>query len=270
MIAYYHTCKIFLFYSSEAKVNLLEIKKILDAEKDSSNKHPGVVLRVNEVDVESKQFHADIETIVEMYDHIEAVLIPKVDSIDTLFLYKKILSGLGYEQSPPIWSMIETAKAIQNIDEIANFDHVDALVYGSQDLSKSLRVKSIHKEALWYSMSRCVAAARAAEKIAIDGVFMDITDASGFEEDCQLGQKMGFDGKSLIHPNQIEPTNIVFSPSKEDIDHAKLVIEAFDKAMEQNKSVATLNGKLIEALHVKQAKDTLAMYELISTHIENP
>ena len=110
-------------------------------------------------------------------------------------------------------------------------------------------------------MSKCVVAARAAGKAVIDGVFMDLNDPEGFKRDCLLGKSFGFDGKSLIHPNQILLANSVFSPSLEEVNYARRVISAYAKAREDGKSLAVLDGKLIEYLHVQEATATIRSFD---------
>ena len=102
-------------------------------------------------------------------------------------------------------------------------------------------------------------AARAEGKLAIDGVYMDINDTAGLDRDCWLGKEFGFDGKSLIHPSQIDICNKVYSPSASEIEHAQSVIHAWEEAISEGKSVAMLNGKLIEYLHVHEANAVLRM-----------
>ena len=113
-------------------------------------------------------------------------------------------------------------------------------------------------------MTQTVLAARAAGKLAIDGVHMDINDTEGLKADCWLGKEFGFDGKSLIHPNQIDVCNQVFSPSAAEIDYARRVVQVWDEAMREGKSVAMLDGKLIEYLHVHEANALLKMADSLS------
>jgi citrate lyase beta subunit len=161
--------------------------------------------------------------------------------------------------------MIETAKGVINVESIANSDHVKALVFGMNDLTKDLGARFVpNRTPLLYSMSKCIVAARAYDKMIIDGVFMDINDNKGLLEDCIRGRELGFDGKSLIHPDQIETSNSVFSPSIEEINDSKRIIESYNDAISQGKSLAVLDGKLIEYLHVIIAQDIINKSNIIT------
>ena len=143
----------------EARENVLKLKELLGtSEKDKSKYRPSLVLRIN--DLQTKDIHFDMKIIASMRSNIDAILVPKVDSLSSLEKIMNLVHSSDIGRSVPIWSMIETAKAIQNVEEIANAEFVECLVFGGQDLSKELHVKSIHKESLLYSMSRCIVAAR--------------------------------------------------------------------------------------------------------------
>ena len=133
--------------------------------------------------------------------------------------------------------------------------------FGKNDLGKDLRLPFPNRNGLLYSMQKCILAARATEKVCIDGVFMNINDDNGLREDTEFGHSLGFDGKTLIHPNRINIVNDIYTPSETAISAAKRIINAFQDAQKEGKSVATLDGVLIEYLHVKQAQELLEMYE---------
>lgn len=194
---------------------------------------------------------------------VHAIVIPKaqdLSSINALYIDQKICNQL------PVWAMIETAKGVLNVESIASSNNVEALVFGSNDLSKDLQSKHVpSRQPLLYSMSKTILSARAHGKYVIDGVHLDIHDSNGLEETCQQGRELGFDGKSLIHPNQIEIANKCFSPSPEEILHAKKVIYDYEDSMKQGKGVCVVDNRLVEKLHVDQAQSILQIDSLINS-----
>jgi len=157
--------------------------------------------------------------------NIDAIVLPKVDNVN-------LLNDVINYTNKPIWAMIETCKAVKNCESIADHSSVEAIVLGGNDLTKDLKAKfSNNRNHLLYSMSKIVLAARAANKLAIDAVYMNIKDNDGLQSDCILGRDLGFDGKSLIHPDQISITNQMYSPSQEEIQYAIKVIDIWNKAM---------------------------------------
>jgi citrate lyase subunit beta/citryl-CoA lyase len=134
------------------------------------------------------------------------------------------------------------------------------LVMGTNDLAKELYAELVPgREPLLPSLSLCLLAARAAGKTIVDGVYNDVRDLEGFEAECRQGRRLGFDGKTLIHPGQVEICNRAFSPSAAEIEHAQRVIEAFEEAERDGRGVATLDGRMIENLHVAGARRVLAL-----------
>ena len=164
----------------------------------------------------------------------------------------------------PIWAMIETTQGVINAEAIASSTSVTALVFGSNDLTKELKAKHTpSREPLLYAMSKTINAARSYNKYVIDGVHLDIQDADGLRTSCIQGRNLGFDGKSLIHPNQVEITNECFSPSESEISLAERIVTAYTEAMSQGKGVCTVDGKMVEYLHVCNAQYILDTTKLI-------
>jgi citrate lyase subunit beta/citryl-CoA lyase len=120
------------------------------------------------------------------------------------------------------------------------------------------------REPLLFSLSHCLIAARAAGKVILDGVYNDIKNEDGFAAECEQGARMGFDGKTLIHPSQLEPCNRIFAPSEDEIEQSRKVIEAWDTARAEGKGVVTVDGRMIENLHVDNARRVLAVAEAIA------
>ena len=189
-----------------------------------------------------------------------AIVVPKVNSADEVRQLDAAIAAAGGDDVK-LWAMIETPEAIAQVGEIASAsDRLEVLVMGTNDLVNELH--SVHvpgRAPILTALSLCVLAARAAGKDILDGVYNDITNAEGFLAECEQGRQFGFDGKTLIHPKQLEPCNTAFSPSDKEVEHAKAVIAAFDEAVAEGKGVATVNGKLVENLHVADAHRILAL-----------
>ena len=158
---------------------------------------------------------------------------------------------------------IETPLAILNINEIvaASTDtRLTGLVMGTNDLAKEYNaVATPDRRAFVYSLSAALVAARAYRLAAIDGVFNDIRNDAGLSAECEQGRVLGFDGKTLIHPSQIETANRVFSPSEDELAHAREVIAAFALPGNRDKGVISLNGQMVELLHLEQAERLVAI-----------
>jgi citrate lyase subunit beta / citryl-CoA lyase len=195
-----------------------------------------------------------------------AVVVPKIDAPEEVHGVERILADAGAPEHTKIWAMLETPAAIQAAPRIAaSSARLAVLVMGTNDLLKELRCQSVPGRApLLYALSSCVVAARGAGKAILDGVFNAIDDADGFAAECAQGAAFGFDGKTLIHPSQLEPANAAFAPSAAEVEHAHRVIAAFDEAIAAGKGVVTLDGRMIENLHVDNARRALAMADAIA------
>ncbi|MGI9601311.1 MAG: HpcH/HpaI aldolase/citrate lyase family protein [Acidimicrobiales bacterium] len=194
-----------------------------------------------------------------------AVVVPKVSGALHLDAVSTLLDEAGAPSELTIWPMIETPAAIFAAREIAWFDRASVLVIGTNDLARELRAELVPgRHPLIPALSTAVLAAREAGKVIIDGVFNDIKDTDGFSAECRQGHEMGFDGKTLIHPSQVEPTNQTWAPDADAIAHAQEVIDAFDAAQAQGKGVVTVGGRMIENLHVDNARRTLAVAAAIA------
>jgi citrate lyase subunit beta/citryl-CoA lyase len=188
----------------------------------------------------------------------DAIVVPKVRGAEDVLAVEGALNRAGTPERTRIWAMVETPGAVLHAAEIAaSSDRLSVLVMGTNDLLKELHAKAVPgREPLQVSLGLCLLAARAAARTILDGVYNDVRDPTGFEAECVQGRRIGFDGKTLIHPGQIEICNRAFSPSDEDLAQARRVIEAFEAA---GGGVATLDGRLIENLHVESAKRVLAL-----------
>ena len=189
----------------------------------------------------------------------DAVVIPKVSGPEHL---KRIADLAGDTR---VWAMVETPAALFAVREIAAFEQVDVLVMGTNDLAKELRAALVPGRApLYPHLATALLAAREAGKMIVDGVYNDVSDLEGFEAECLQGLQLGFDGKTLVHPTQVDVANRVWAPSEDEVDHARRVIDAFAQAEREGKGVVVVDGRMVENLHRDNALRTLATAEAIS------
>ena len=194
-----------------------------------------------------------------------AVVIPKIDSVAQVDAVSMALDAAGAPADMMIWAMIETPTAIMDCRAIAAHPRVAVLVMGTNDLAKELRAAQVPGRApLMHSLGLAMLAAREAGKPILDGVYNDIKNPDGFRDECVQGMQTGFDGKTLIHPDQVAVANDVWSPSEVEVGHARRVIETFDEAIAAGKGVVQLDGRMIENLHVDNARRVLAIAEAIA------
>jgi citrate lyase beta subunit len=190
---------------------------------------------------------------------VVGVVVPKVDSAADAAVAVSRANGR------PVWAMIETPRGVLDAAAIAAVPGVTALVAGMADLAKDLRAQpGSDRLPLIHALSTIVIAARANEIMAFDGVFTDITDEIGFRAEAIQGRSLGFDGKTLIHPSQIDAANAVFGPSPEAVADAQGMIAAHAAAAAEGRGVTTFGGKLVEVLHVVAARQLLAEAEAIA------
>jgi len=194
-----------------------------------------------------------------------AVVIPKVDGSSYLDEISELLNQGGAPSSTQIWAMVETPIGILHVEEIARHERMSVMVMGTNDMAKELRASiTADRRALLPYLAMCLLSARAAGVAILDGVYNDIKDESGFRDVCVQGAEMGFDGKTLIHPNQVAPTNEIFSPSLDELDFHRRIIEEFEAAEKDGRGVLTVDGKMIENLHVDEARRALAVADAIA------
>jgi citrate lyase subunit beta/citryl-CoA lyase len=180
------------------------------------------------------------------------------------------LLDMHIDQKTRIWAMIETPLAIFNILPIAavardSETRLSGFVMGTNDLAKDTRARLVPGRAPMLAwLTTCLAAARIYGIDILDGVYNDIGNSDGFQMECAQGVELGFDGKTLIHPNQIEPCNRAFSPSAEDVAQARKMIAAFDLPENKGKGVVSIDGRMVERLHADMARRTVAIAEAIA------
>ena len=194
-----------------------------------------------------------------------AVVIPKVASVAYVEQVSQLLNAAGAPETMRIWPMIETPTAIFDVRAIAAHPRVAVLVMGTNDLARELRAGLVPgRHPLVPHLATALAAAREAGKVILDGVYNDVKNLDGFRDECVQGFEMGFDGKTLIHPGQVDIANDVWAPSEAEVEHARSVIAAFDEAVREGRGVITVDGRMIENLHVANAQRTLAVADAIA------
>jgi citrate lyase subunit beta / citryl-CoA lyase len=216
-----------------------------------------LVLRVNPLD--TPWGHADLAAAATM--PIDAVLLPKVESAERVRLTVSLLDALGAREGLAVWCMIETPLGVLAAREIAAASRrLAALVLGTSDLTKELHALATRdRPPLITSLGLVMLAARAYGLAILDGVYLDLSDEEGFGLQCRQGRELGFDGKTLIHPKQIAPANAIYAPSAEEAEWSRRVIAAHAEAVAAGKGVALVDGKLIEGLHVENARRLLTI-----------
>jgi citrate lyase subunit beta/citryl-CoA lyase len=192
----------------------------------------------------------------------DAIVVPKVNAADEVLQLVSAMEAAGAPEHTKLWAMVETPIAMYNALAIASAsDRLTVLVMGTNDLAKELYAEHVPgREPLLTGLSMALLAARASGKAIIDGVYNDVKNTEGFLAECAQGRQMGFDGKTLIHPGQVEGANEAFAPSEEAIETARGILAAWDA---RETGVVTYNGRMIENLHVESAQRTLAIAEAI-------
>ncbi len=199
----------------------------------------------------------------------DSILLPKVNSAADVHAALAILESAGLSEKTSIWVMMETPLGILQAQEIAaSTPRMGAFVMGTSDLVKDLHAHhTTLRLPVITSLNLCVLAARAYGLLIVDGVYLDLADADGFAQSCVQGLEMGFDGKTLIHPKQLEAANRVFAPSEADIEFSQRIIVAHAQALAEGKGVVVVDGKLIENLHVQDAQRIVALAEAIALNV---
>ena len=224
-----------------------------------------VIVRINALDTE--WWLDDLNAAAKAKP--DGVLVPKTSTPSHLEDVAERLVDISADHRIRVWAMMETPLAMLNARDIAAAasdveTRLAAFVMGTNDLAKETRAKiAPGRAAMLPWLMNCVAAARAFGLDILDGVYNDLADAEGFARECAQAWDMGFDGKTLIHPNQINPCNTAFSPSAEDVAHAKNIIAAFELPENRDKGVVQLDGRMVERLHADMARRTVAIAQAI-------
>ncbi|WP_380782231.1 HpcH/HpaI aldolase/citrate lyase family protein [Sphingomonas sp. R86520] len=230
-------------------------ERVCEAARDGGFGERELVVRVNGLDT---PWYADDIAAVRAIG-LAAVLVPKVSSVADL---RQVRTSLGEEETP-IWAMIETCAAILALPQLSTAaaeTGLTALVTGTNDLAKEMRCRlGADRMPLIPALSSTVIAARAAGIVALDGVCNALDDATRFAAECAQGAMLGFDGKTLIHPSQIDAANAGFGPTEEDLAWARKVVAAFEDSENADKGAIRLDGQMVERLHLAEAETILAL-----------
>jgi citrate lyase subunit beta/citryl-CoA lyase len=224
-----------------------------------------VVVRINAPDTP----WSDDDVAAAAQAGADAVLVPKVSDAETLSALGHRLRRIGAPESLRVWAMVETPLAILHCDEIASvardgIARLACLVMGTNDIAKETRARQVAgRWPILSYLATAVAAARAHDIDILDGVYNALGDEAGFRAECEQGRDLGFDGKTLIHPNQVAIANEVFAPSPEEVAAARAIIAAFDRPENQTKGVIALDGRMVERMHADMARRTVALAEAI-------
>jgi citrate lyase subunit beta/citryl-CoA lyase len=193
----------------------------------------------------------------------DAIVVPKVDSADAVRALADAMASYGAPDHTLLWAMVETPVAMLRAEEIASAsDRLTVLVMGTNDLTKELYAEHVPgRQPLLAGLGLALLAARATGRAILDGVYNDVQDVDGFLAECRQGRELGFDGKTLIHPGQVEGANAAFAPSERAVEDARGILQAW--ADGAGSGVVTYRGRMIENLHVDTARRTLAVHEAI-------
>jgi citrate lyase subunit beta/citryl-CoA lyase len=222
-----------------------------------------VVVRINALD--TPWGHEDLAAVARAGP--DAILVPKVNGPEDILRYAQALSGAL--PIPAFWAMIETTKSLFRLADIAALGadgRLKALVVGTNDLAKEMRAElDAERAPVLGALGLVVAAGRSYGLAILDGVFNDLDDGEGFAGQCRQGRSFGFDGKTLIHPKQIVPCHDVFSPTEDALIVARRVIAAFDEPQNQKLGAIRVDGRMVERLHLDEARHVLAIAKAISS-----
>jgi len=218
-----------------------------------------LTIRVNGADTE---WHAD-DLAAACAAGPDAIVVPKVGSADAVLHLVEAMAGHGAPDHTKLWAMVETPYAMLHAEEIASAsDRLTVLVMGTNDLAKELYAEHVPgRQPLLAGLGLALLAARATGKVILDGVYNDVKNTDGFLAECRQGREMGFDGKTLIHPGQVEGANDAFAPSEQAVEDARGILAAWEA---RDSGVVTYNGRMIENLHVESAQRTLSIAEAIA------
>jgi citrate lyase subunit beta / citryl-CoA lyase len=226
-----------------------------------------VMVRINGLD--TRWWVDDLNTVLGGPRKPDAILVPKISDPNQLEDLAARFVDLHIDPHVRVWAMMETPLAMLNALRIAGASldtetRLSGFVMGTNDLAKDTRARLVPGRAPMLPwLMTCVAAARSFGLGILDGVYNDLGNAEGFVEECKQARDLGFDGKTLIHPRQIDPCNEVFSPSADEVAVARKMIAAFDLPENANKGVVQIDGKMVERLHAEMAKQTVAIADAI-------
>ncbi len=241
-------------------------QQVVDAVKAGGFGAREVFIRVNGID--TPWFSNDLTVAAHAVP--DGIVVPKISSPGQLEAIGQRLLDMGIDRKTRVWAMIESPLAVFNVLSIAacakdSETRLAGFVLGTNDIAKDTRARQVPGR--WPMIGwlmNVVAAARIYGIDVLDGVYNNIGDAEGFVKECEQGRDMGFDGKTLIHPNQIAPCNTVFTPSDDEVKWARTMIAAFDLPENKSKGVVSIDGKMVERLHAEMARRTVAVADAVA------
>lgn len=247
--------------SVAADVKIQARENILAALAEGGYGYREIIIRINPL--ASPWGYADLAAAAT--SGADAVLLPKVESADVVRQAEGVMNTVGAPPEMSIWAMMETPIGMLRVEEVAvSSSRLECLVMGTSDLAKDLHASHTRdRMPMVTSLGICLLTARAYDLAILDGVHLDLRDDKGLAYSCRQGLDMGFDGKTLIHPRTIEIANEIFAPSPEEVEWSHKIIAAFQAALAEGKALVVCDGKLIENLHVENAKRVVALSEAI-------
>ncbi|WP_407177874.1 HpcH/HpaI aldolase/citrate lyase family protein [Bradyrhizobium sp. STM 3562] len=225
-----------------------------------------ILIRINALD--TPYWREDIAMAAQARP--DGILVPKISSVDDLNSVGSRLAEAGAESSLAVWAMIETARAVLHADELAAAardpkTRLAGFVFGPNDISRETRIKMLPGRSTMIPMiTHCMLAARAHGIEMLDGPYSDFSNVEGFAAECRQARDLGFDGKTLIHPSQIEACNAIFTPPAEEVAQARRIIAAFELPENAGRGAISLDGQMVERLHAEMAKRTIAIADAIA------
>jgi citrate lyase subunit beta/citryl-CoA lyase len=237
-------------------------QQVCDAVRAGGYGRRELIVRVNGLN--TPWGHDDLAAVAA--SGADAVLLPKAEAAESVRQAESVLASHGAPHGLGIWCMMETPRGILRAEEIAGASpRLAGLVVGTSDLTKAIQARHTpSREPMLASLGLCILAARAFELAIVDGVHLDLNDDAGFEQSCRQGRDLGFDGKTLIHPKTIAAANRIFAPDADDVAWARRIIAAHAEAAAAGRGIVVVDGKLIENLHVAEAKRTVALADSIA------
>jgi citrate lyase subunit beta/citryl-CoA lyase len=225
-----------------------------------------VLVRVNALD--SPWWVEDVAMAGKMRP--DGILVPKVSSVEDLNTIGDRLAAINADSSIRVWAMIETARAVLDADKLAAASRdpktrLAGFVFGPNDIARETRIRMLPGRAAMIPMiTHCILATRAHGLEILDGPYSDFSNVDGFGQECAQGRDLGFDGKTLIHPGQIEACNAIFTPPAEEIAQARKIIAAFELPENAARGAIRLDGQMVERLHADMARRTIAIADAIA------
>jgi citrate lyase subunit beta/citryl-CoA lyase len=225
-----------------------------------------VLIRVNALD--SPYWIDDVTMAAKARP--DGILVPKISSVQDLSAIADRLSDVGADMSIRVWAMIETARAVLHAEELAASSRdsemrLAGFVFGPNDIARETRIRMQPGRAAMLPMiTHCILATRLHGLEILDGPYSDFSNPEGFAQECAQGRDLGFDGKTLIHPGQIEACNAIFTPPAEEVAHARKIIAAFERPENAARGAIQLDGQMVERLHADMARRTIAIADAIS------